>query len=269
MDIMNVLPEDRYAEADDFLAFISIYDDKNRTKAYFDFLGKNKTLVEGKVCAELGAGLGIMSEKLLELGASQVFAIEKNPHLFELTRKRLSKYKNATVINSDVLDFVPDREIDFAVHEFYGQLLFDEEIFLLDSLKWKPKLLFPNGGKLMGGVMNVADFDDEVVNAETVKHLDGVLVSGLFDEEDVPLQFDVATYKYGTGTPKSFVCDISGYEGDLLYFGLVILHDGKEICRAGVCDNWSYVWTYRKGNKFKLEFDVTDRGTDVYFEWLK
>ena len=121
----------------------------------------------------------------------------------------------------------------------------------------------------MGGVMNVDDFDDEVVNAETVKHLDGVLVSGLFDEEDVPLQIDVASYKYGEETLQSFVCDITGYKGDLLYFGLLILHDGQETCRAGVCDNWSYVWTYRKGNKFKLEFETTERGTDVYFKWLK
>jgi hypothetical protein len=268
MDIMNVLPEDRFAEVDDFLAFVSIYDDENRIKSYFSFLEKHKSLIEGKVCAELGAGMGIISEKLISLGAERVYAVEKNPYLFEITKERLDKYKNAVVVNKDILDFVPEKNIDFAVHEFYGQLLFDEEIFLLEKLKWTPQYLFPNGGKLMGGVIDVAEFDDDVINSSTIKHIDGALVSGLFDEEDVPLMFDVAKYQYGEKIPRTFTCDISQYEGDLLYLGLVILHDGNEICRAGVCDNWSYVWTYRKGNKFKLEFDVTERGTDVYFEWI-
>ena len=53
---------------------------------------------------------------------------------------------------------------------------------------------------------------------------------------------------------------------DFLAF-ISIYDDG--IFRAGVCSNWSYVWTYSKGDKFKLEFDITDRGTDVFFEWLE
>ncbi len=270
MDIMNYLPEGRFEEIDDLLAFISIYDDENRTKAYYNLLEENAGLIKDAVCADLGAGLGIMSLKMLELGAKKVYLVEKNPHMFDLAKKTLAGYDNVVFVNKDIKDFMPPEKIDVAVHEFYGQLLFDEELILLENLNWKPARLLPDGGKLLGGIMNVTDFDDEIITPEVLKKLDGVLVSGLFDEEGVEPFFEIASFNYGQHLQSySFNCKLPDTEGDLLYMALAITHQGKEICRAGICDNWSYVWTYKSGKEFNITFEQQERGTEVFFSWIK
>ena len=270
MDIMNYLPEGRYEDVGDLLAFISIYDDRNRTNAYYELLEDNAAIIENAVCADLGAGTGIMTEKMLELGAAKVYVVEKNPYLYDLCRKKLKPYGDKVVfVNKDIRNFVPPCDIKVAVHEFYGQLLFDEEIILLENLKWKPDVLIPDGGKLMCGIASLDTFDDDTVTIDVLKKLDGVLVSGLFDEEELVPDMEVATFEYGKTKTYSFDFELPATKGDLLYFGLVITHRGKEFCRAGICDNWSYVWTYRSGQKFNISFEQQNRGTEVYFSWKK
>ncbi len=267
---MNYLPEGRFEAIDDLLAFISIYDDQNRTEAYYKLLEENAGLIKDAVCADLGAGLGIMSRKMLELGAAKVYLVEKNPYMFELAQKTLAGYDNVIFINEDIRDFVPPEKIAVAVHEFYGQLLFDEELILLDNLHWQPEHLLPDGGKLLGGIMKVTDFDDEIITPEVLKKLEGVLVSGLFDEEGIAPFFEIASFRYGQHRQSySFNCKLPDAEGDLLYMALVITHQGKEICRAGICDNWSYVWTHKSGHEFDITFEQQERGTEVFFSWRK
>ncbi len=268
MDIINRLPEGKFAAVDDLLAFVSIYDDEIRTQAYFNLLEGFKPVIKDRVCVELGAGLGFMSEKLAQLGAKKVYAVEKNPYLFEMAQERLERYPQVEVINSDIADFVPDEEVSVAVYEFFGQMLFDEDLYVLEKLKWKPNLFLPDGAVLRAGVTNIENFEDEIVNRSFLAYLDGVLVSGLFDEEDVPLQFDVMKFSVYKPMPREIVLDISGYKGNLLYFGLELTHQGETFCQAGLCSNWSYVWTLKKGNVFRLAFEETDRGTEVIFEWV-
>ena len=265
---MNILPEGRYNDVDDLLAFISIYDDQQRTKAYFRLLEDNSEDIRDRVCVELGCGLGLMSEKMAQLGARRVYAVEVNPYLYELAKERLSKYNNVTVIHADAREFVPPEPVYTLVHEFYGQMLYDEELYILENLKWKPRLVLPDGGKLMAGLTWIDDFEDDVVDSNFMKYLDGVLVSGLFDEEGLELWIDVAEFRYNGLFPGFFDVDISGQQGDLMYMGLKILHQGQEICQAGLCDNWSFVWTYRRGDRFNLRFVKGDRSPEVEFQWL-
>ena len=268
MDIINSLPEKKFEEIDDLLAFISIYDDEKRTEVYFNLLEENKHLIENKICVELGCGLGIMSEKLALLGAKKIYAVEKNPYLFSLAKKRLQKYEQIKILNINALDFIPNEPIDLLLHEFYGQMLYDEELFILKNLKFKPKIILPDSGKLKFGLGFIEDFEDEFVDIELLKKLDGVLVSGLFDEEGSHLQFEAAHFNVYKGLQMPDYIDITNYEGNLLYFGVELWHNDKKLCQAGECPNWSYIWTYRSGNKFKLHFQTTDRGTEVFFDWL-
>ncbi len=268
MDIMNLLPEDRYNQVDDLLAFISIYDDHNRTRAFLQLLEDNAEDIRGKVCVELGTGIGLLSEKMAQLGARKVYAVEVNPFLFQIAQKRLSRYKNVELIQADARNFVPPEPVHTLVHEFYGQLLYDEELYILDQLPWKPAVVLPDGGKLAAGLMDIEEFDDPVVNADFMQQLSGVLVSGLFDEEDVPLDFDVVEFRYGKPFPLKVRKDISAYQGNLLYFGLKVMHQGQEICQAGICSNWSYVWTWRAGNVFEIEFVSGARAPEVIFQWI-
>ncbi len=268
MDIMNLLPEGRYNDVDDLLAFISIYDDQQRTKVYFKLLEDNREDIKAKVCVELGCGLGLMSEKMAQLGARRIYAVEMNPYLYELARSRLSCYKNVTVVRADAQDFVPPEPVYTLVHEFYGQMLYDEELYILENLKWKPRLVLPDGGRLMAGLTWVDYFEDEVVNSQMLKYLEDVLVSGLFDEEDLELWIDVAQFRYGQKFPGAFEVDLAGEKGDLLYMGLKITHQGQEVCQAGVCDNWSYVWTWRNKNRFRLSFVPGERAPEVVFDWI-
>ena len=268
MDIMNELTPKRFNDIDDMLAFVSIYDDENRLKSYKKLLGDNRSEIKGKVCVEVGCGFGILSEYMANLGAEKVYAVEANPLLYELALERLQKYPNVTVVLSDIREFQPDQPVDVLLQELYGQLLYDEDIYVLDELKFAPKQVFPNQAVLMGGLADSADFVDECVTLSVLEKLENCLVSGLFDDEDVKLLFPVINWKYKISNFEC-QCDLAGKKGDLLYFGLQIYHNDQFICQAGECHNWSLVWTPRAGDKFSLRFHPQKRGTDVLFEWLR
>ncbi|RMD76179.1 MAG: methyltransferase domain-containing protein [Bacteroidetes bacterium] len=268
MDILNRLPEDRFEAIDDLLAFISIYDDEERTRRYFELFEAHRSDIAGKVCVELGCGLGLMSEKLARLGARRVYAVERNPHLFALAQKRLAAHENVVLVHADARQFVPPEPVDVLVHEFYGQLLYDEELHLLDGLGWQPRLVLPDGGKLRGGLVWAEAMADEVVTPEVVRQLEGALVSGLFDEEGLPLQFDVLEWRFGQGLQVPEFVSLEGRSGDLLYLGLEVQHDGQPVCQAGICANWSYAWTWRAADRFRLWFEPGERAPEALFEWL-
>jgi len=70
MDIVNKLPEERFADVDDLLAFVSIYDDEERTRSYVSMLRRHRELIEDKVVVEAGCGLGLFSAEMARLGAA-------------------------------------------------------------------------------------------------------------------------------------------------------------------------------------------------------
>ncbi len=268
MDILNRLPQARYEAVDDLLAFISIYDDEVRTRRYFELLEAHRSDICGKVCVELGCGLGLLSEKLARLGARRIYAVERNPHLFALAQKRLSPYEAVVMVQADARAFVPPEAIDVLVHEFYGQLLYDEELHLLDALRWRPRLWLPDGGRLRGGLTWVEAMADEVVTPEVVRQLEGVLVSGLYDEQGLPYQFDVLEWQATAGLHVPPAISLAGKKGDLLYLGLEVTHAGQVVCQAGICANWSYAWTWRAADRFRLFFEPGTRAPEAVFEWL-
>jgi protein arginine N-methyltransferase 1 len=268
MDICNKLSPKKFASADDFLTFISIYEDKKRERAYKKLLAAQQDSIRGKVCVEAGCGMGIFSEYLARLGAKKVFAVEVNPLMARLVGERLAGSRVIEVVEADIAAFDPGEKIDVLVHDFYGQLLFDEELHLLENLRFTPRRVLPDGGKLLCGVTTLKGRHDPVITPSILKRLDGILVSGLFDEGRLPLQFEVAGWRYGRKMRRDFEGSLPARKGDLLYLGIEVTHRGQRVCRSGECPNWSYVWTWRRANRFSLSFEDQGRTREPVFRWL-
>ncbi|MBN1481584.1 class I SAM-dependent methyltransferase [candidate division KSB1 bacterium] len=265
---MNDFSAAEFDRLDDLLAFVSIYDDDNRTQAYFNLLDKNVKNIRDKVCVEAGCGFGILAEHLAQLGAKKVYAVEANQHLYDIAAHRLSSYRNVELVCADIRDFSPREPVHLLVHEFFGQLLLDEDIYVLDQLTFVPKVILPNQARLNISVLPASEFVDACVTQIVLEKLKGALVAGLFDANNVQPEQLILTWQPGLKTYQTIV-DIHDSPGDVLCFGLEIYHDDSFVCRAGECDNWSLVWTPRAGDQFLLKFTPANRGTFVQFRWLK
>lgn len=267
MDIMNALSEPRFREVDDVLAFISIYDDRKRIVAYRRLLRRHRRQIRGSVCVEAGCGLGIFAGELARLGARLVYAVEQNAALARLARQRLAELANVQVVESPIEDFKPPEPVDVLVHEFYGQLLFDEDLHTMAKLQFTPQLVLPDGGDLLCALVDADDYLDAYVSHAVLAELRGVLISGLFAENGDRLQRPVLQWHFGMPIPQRQQISLAG-DGNLLMFGVRVLHQGEEVCRAGVCDNWALVWTPRAGDRFELGFDHHRIGEQVIFRWI-
>jgi hypothetical protein len=272
MDILNRLPRRRFEEVDELLAFISIYDDRRRTRALKSLLRANARAVHDSVCVEGGCGLGELSIEMARLGARKVYAVEQNALLARLVQQRIRALPKdisgrIEVVEGPLQLFRPAERISVLVHEFYGQLLYDEDLWVLGHLKFTPDIVLPDGGELRAGVGSSRDYSDDVVSPGVLQQLDGVLVSGLYEEKLTERTKPVLHWTFAKGltsVPHSF----AGLRGDLVCFGVVVTHKGRKICEAGVCPNWSYVWTLRKANKMSFRFRRTVRGAECMFRWV-
>jgi len=271
MDIANLLPPSRFREADDLLAFISIYDDDRRTKAFTRLIRSHARHIRGSVCAEGGAGLGIFAVEMALLGAKKVYAVEQNRLLATLARLRLQRLpkdiaRRIEIVQLPLQRFEPPGPINVLVHEFYGQLLYDEDLWTLDHLRFHPDLVLPDGGELRAGIVTSRTYRDSVITTDVLRKLGGVLVTGLFEERCNELQTPVLRWKFGESlcdVPHSF----ARKKGDLLCLGLVVRHGEKDVCAAGRCPNWSYAWTPRLGNTVSLKFRRAGAGMECFFRW--
>lgn len=273
MDILNQLPRKRFRQLDDLLAFISIYDDRQRTRAFTSLLRRHAEAINGSVCVEGGAGLGLFSIEMARLGAKRVYAVEQNPLLASIARRRFQTLPRAIAKRIELVElplqqFHPPTHVNILVHELYGQLLYDEDLWVLERLRFHPDLVMPDGGELHAGIVSSSSYRDRVVTSDVLDQLEGSLVSGLFEENLSELKTPVLRWRYREGLQRvrhSF----SGKRGDLLCLGLVVTHDGKKICQAGSCPNWSYAWTPRRGNSIAIDFRRAEAGMDCRFRWLQ
>ena len=275
MDILNQVSSRRFREVDDLLAFISIYDDSQRTRAYRSLLRSQVKLIHGAVCVEGGCGLGLFAAELARLGARKVYAVEQNPLLAKLAHARFRRLPKSVSRRIELVElplqrFRPPEHVNLLVHEFYGQLLYDEDLWVLDHLRFRPNCVLPDGGELRAGVLSSLLYRDRVVTAEVIEKLDGVLVSGLFEGESRDLRQPVLRWRFGEGL-LPLEHDLQRYRGDLLCLGLVVMHKGRRVCEAGECPNWSFVWTLRKGNRVSLRFRRAEAGMgmECHFGWKR
>lgn len=272
MDILNHLSPRRFRAVDDLLAFISIYEDTRRTSVYRALLRRHQKRIQGQVCVEGGCGLAVFAVEMARLGARHVYAVEQNPLLAKLARQRLERLpavigRRVEVIEMPLQEFQPPQPVAVVVQEFYGQLLYDEDLCVLEQLRFHPDLVLPEGGELRAGVLASAKYVDREVTPEVLQALAGVLVAGLFAERGRELQFPVLRWQFGKGL-EQLTDDIHDRRGDLLCFGVVVTHRGRRICTAGQCPNWSCVWTPRTADRFTFEFRPAAAGSECRFCWL-
>ncbi|MEO0138392.1 MAG: rRNA adenine N-6-methyltransferase family protein [candidate division WOR-3 bacterium] len=265
MEILNNISSQRYNNLLEFLAFLGVYDDEERLRVY-------KELIEGvgvkdKVVVELGAGFGYLSVFASEMGARRVYAVERNPYVFKILKKNVKGYKNIQPIKADALKFDPGEEVDVLIHDFYGPLLYDESLYILDNLKFKPKAVIPNGGVLKCGVLELERIGDPTVDIDVLKTFKNILVADLFDYYIKPKrEFLVASWEFGKGL-KTFQPEIPK-TGEVLVFWLEILHNGKTLCSSYDCRNWPLVFTYNQGGRFILKFSWRGDYSVVRFGWI-
>lgn len=269
MDILNTLPDDRFEEIDDLLAFISIYDDEERTRGWREMLRRHRDSIEGKVVLEAGCGLGLFAEEMAELGARRVYAVEVNPHLHALASERLGARPSVVMVEGDVRSFDPPEPVDLLVHDFFGPLLYDEDLYALERLRFSPALVLPDRALLRWGLAREEDLCDDVVTPAVLRRLEGVLVSGLFDDE-ARLSFHGTAAEWShPGGLRVARCDLdgAGRPTDVLYFGLEIWDGRHLVGRSGCSSNWSYVFTPRAGERFELAFEWNGRSMEAVFGW--
>ena len=270
MDILNRLPESRHNEVDELLTFVSIYDDEDRTRAYEAMLRRHRDLIEGKVVLEAGCGLGLFSAEMARLGARRVYAVEINPLLHSLAAETVRDHPNVTLVQSDIRSFDPPEPVDLLVHDFFGQMLYDEDLHVLGGLKFEPGHVLPDRALLRYGWARADTFCDEVVTPSVLRKLEGALVSGLFDDEESYRFFRTAAEWTHPGGLQMHVNDLHGVgkPTDVLYFGLEV-YDGEHIVgRSGCSANWSYVFTPRAGDRFTVGYEWNGRFMEAVFHWV-
>jgi hypothetical protein len=199
--------------------------------------------------------------------------VEQNALLLQLAQHQIDRQpqeirRTIELVNLPLQQFQPREPIHILVHEFYGQLLYDEDLWVLERLKFRPQLTLPNGGELRAGIVSSASYRDPVVGPEVVQLLEGVLVSGLFDERHTELRVPVLRWEFGKGL-HPVRHHFGKFRGDLLCLGLVITHNGKLVCEAGKCPNWSYAWTKRVGNRIAFRFRRSGPTMDCSFRWIQ
>jgi SAM-dependent methyltransferase len=270
MDIVNRLSEPRFAEIDDFLAFVSIYDDEARTAAYLQMLRRRAREIAGRVAVEAGCGFGVIAAEMARLGARRVYAVESNASMQEIAAQNLAASANVSLVRSDLRAFRPPEPVDLLVHDFFGPLLYDEDLSLLDALPFAAGMILPDRARLVCGCARSAELCDDVVTPSVLARLDGVLVSGLFDDEpeyDLPLTVAEWTAGHGLEVPGG---DVSAFapDSDVLVFGLEIYDGDRLIARSGHSSNWSYVFTPRTADRFRLDFEHNGRFMEAVFGWV-
>jgi predicted RNA methylase len=124
---------------------------------------------------------------MAKLGARKVYAVEQNPLLAKVAQKRIFELPNDVAPCIEVVElplehFHPIGHVNVLVHEFYGQLLYDEDLWVLEHLKFSPDVVIPNGGEFRASIGSSCSYSDWVVTERVLQQLDGVLVSGLYEK---------------------------------------------------------------------------------------
>ena len=90
---------------------------------------------------EIGSGSGNLTEQLALLKPQNILSIEKDKNLILILKNRLRHFKNIKILNCDILDLIPEYNLNKKVIIF-GNLPYNISTKILSSLillkKWPP-----------------------------------------------------------------------------------------------------------------------------------
>lgn len=268
MELFNELSPARSRAVEDFLTFIPIYESKRRARSLNALLKRHKRLIKGKTCLEAGAGKGIFSVAMAELGAEKVYAVERSTVLYKLLQKHTSEHPTIHCVRDAIETFEPEDPIDLLYHEFYGPLVLDECILALEDLAFKPGTIMPDGGRLWCRPIMEAELleQDELYDPVWKEMLKGALVSDAFLGVKFEPEWLVFDWQIGSGQ-TSFDFTLPG-PADFLAFCGEITHQGKSVLKMWYTHNWPIVFTPVYGKTFRLSFHSKPEAyTEVLFYW--
>ncbi len=268
MELFNELKGKHEQDVKDFLTFIPIYQSKRRTRTLSALLKRYRKHITGKVVMEAGAGRGIFSRQMAEMGAKEVIAVEQSAVLYEILGGTVENHPTVQCHNEDIRDFEPTEPVSLLFHEFYGSLVLDETILALRELKFKPDLILPDGGRLWAMPISEAEIlaKDKQYEPLWADGLEGTLISSLI--RGIPfvpkwLVFDWNIYSDQT----TFEFEVPE-DCDFLAFCGEITHEGKNVLNMWWTHNWPIIYTPVVGKRFKLRFWYAGGYTRIYFDWI-
>ena len=267
MEIFNTLPEDRIQEIEDFLTFIPIYNSKRREKAYRSLLKKHLGQIKGKTVCEAGAGRGIFSEYMLELGAEKVYAVERSDAMLKILEATASKTEQLEIVPGYIEDFEPEQAIDLLLHEFYGPLVLDETILALRDLSFQPGTLLPDGGRLWAMPLSEATIREKIsfYDPSWKEVLKDVLVSEFINPFTFEPKWEIFSWDVHS-EETSFTFEVPE-ACDFLVFCGEITHQGEGVLKMWWTNNWPLIFTPVRGDRCTFRFEYIDGFTDIFFEW--
>jgi hypothetical protein len=268
MELFNELPDNRLQSVEDFLAFIPIYESKRRTNSLAALIKRHKKQIEGKICMEAGAGKGLFSRLMAEMGAQEVLAVERSELLYQLLCESVEAHPQVQCHFSDITDFIPHGQVDLLFHELYGPLVLDETILALRRLKFKPGLILPDGGRLWAMPISektIKEADDQY-DQIWADELAGALVSDLVMGVPFVHKWEVFSW---TVESQATVFEFEIPENaDFLALCGEITHQGKSVLKMWWTHNWPVIYTPVAGKRFKISFEYVGGYTKVFFDWI-
>lgn len=268
LEILNELPGVQLKQIDDFLSYLGIYDDYKRNQAFVRLIRSNYKLIKNKICVEAGAGLGLIIELLVKLGASKVFAVEENKLCYEFLKQKFKSNPKVTVVYEKIEKFKPPLKIDLLFHELYGPLLLDESILALERIRFKPDLVIPNSGRILIEEVKLKELNDPTINKKMLSFFKGALISDLFPYFHFRKPKILGNWRFQIEKKEyNFKYKIKT-SSDLIALGMEIWHQNKRIIGTQDSFNWPYVFTPIVKTGFCLSFKYLKGFSLVYLDWF-
>lgn len=269
MELFNELPVEREQAIDDFLTFIGIYESKRRHRSLRALLKKHRSKIQDKVCLEAGAGKGLFSREMADLGARKVYSVERSDLLYNLLNENVSGLDKIETVQEGIEFFEPPEPIDVLFHEFYGSLILDESILALQQLKFKPGTILPDGGRLwcMPIMESQIGEKDKTYEPAWKDLLAGALISDVF--ETIPFKPKWKVFDWDLSSSETTFTFELPEKADFLAFCGEITHQGESVLKLWYTHNWPVVYTPATGTKFQLRFNYDETGfTPLHFDWI-
>lgn len=269
MELFNELSGQREQQVQDFLTFIPIYKSKRRIASLTALLKQHRRQIEGQVVVEAGAGRGIFSRLMAELGAKEVLAVEQNEVLYEILGGTVENHPTVQCHLSDIREFEPAAPVALLFHEFYGPLVLDETILALRELQFVPELVLPDGGRLWAMPISEAEIlaKDVLYEPLWADSLEGVLISDLLG--GIPFVPTWKVFDWDVHSDQtSFEFELPE-ECDFIALCGEITHQGRGVLKMWWTHNWPVIYTPVAGKRFRLKFWYAGGYTRVYFDWIE